>query len=363
MTSLHFIAASQLQPRPLAWLWPSRFALGKLALLEGDPGLGKSLLALDLCARLSKGTTWPDSGPSIGPAGSIVLNGEDNAEDTITPRLQALGADLDRIYLPDRRGDDLASPLWLPADVGLLDEALARTSAKLVIIDPLMAFLDPSVLTASDQSVRRALAPLAELAARHTCAILLIRHLRKSTSGEALYRGGGSIGFVAACRSAWLAARDPGDRANCILAQVKNNLAPRQPSLGYAVAVAEKGPPSLSWLGTRPWTANQLQARLNQKPRQGARELLQEMLAQGPQPSDDIWAAARRQGLANRTLYRARKELHIQVVRVKMAGTVVPFWLLPGQRLPGSIPTTAIVPDLEEWLGPLREESLVSGES
>src|SRR5262245_24706655 len=85
--------SSQLAARSLDWLWPDRLAFGKLAMLDGDPGLGKSLLALDLCARLSTGRPLPDGTPCPGPVSSIIVNGEDGAEDTIRPRLQALGAD------------------------------------------------------------------------------------------------------------------------------------------------------------------------------------------------------------------------------------------------------------------------------
>src|SRR3954451_19327422 len=93
---------SQLAVRPVSWLWPGRLARGKLAILDGDPGLGKSLLALDLCARLSTGSPFPDGGTGPGPACSLVLNAEDGAEDTIRPRLAALGADLDRVFVWDR---------------------------------------------------------------------------------------------------------------------------------------------------------------------------------------------------------------------------------------------------------------------
>src|SRR4030088_854814 len=98
---------SELTPEAYAWLWPGRLPLGKLAILDGDPGLGKSLLALDLCARLSTGRPFPDGSPSPGPANALVLNGEDGAEDTIRPRLQTLGADLDRVFVLDR--DDQAA--------------------------------------------------------------------------------------------------------------------------------------------------------------------------------------------------------------------------------------------------------------
>src|SRR5216117_2885266 len=95
---------SQLTPQSVAWLWPERLALGKLAMLDGDPGLGKSLLALDLCARLSTGRPMPDGSAGPGPANALVLEAEDGQQDTVRPRLEALGADLERVFLV-RRGE------------------------------------------------------------------------------------------------------------------------------------------------------------------------------------------------------------------------------------------------------------------
>src|SRR5579859_2122500 len=140
---------SQLTARNVAWLWPGRLALGKLAILDGDPGLGKSLITLDLCARLSSGRTLPDGGPGLGPSDAIVLNGEDGDEDTIRPRLQTLGADLDRVYVLKRARDDRGEPIRFPAHADALDEFLTRTGARLVVIDPIMAFLEPSIINSS----------------------------------------------------------------------------------------------------------------------------------------------------------------------------------------------------------------------
>src|SRR5262249_43963577 len=152
--------ASLLTPRDLAWLWPGRLALGKLAMLDGDPGLGKSLLALDLCARLSTGRPFPDGTPGPGPAASIFLNGEDGDGDTPVPRLLSLGADLERA--PVRRCRD-AALLRLPGHLDRLDAALRQTRALVVVLDPVVSFLDAGVQIGSDPSVRQALAPLADL--------------------------------------------------------------------------------------------------------------------------------------------------------------------------------------------------------
>ena len=140
--SLDLQPVSRLAPRDLDWLWPFRLAFGKPAILDGDPGLGKSLLALDLCARLSTGRPFPDGSPSPGPAPALILNGEDGAEDTICPRLQALGADLDRVFVLQRKLESIRMPLRFPRHLDILERALDRTKARLVVIDPIMAFLD-----------------------------------------------------------------------------------------------------------------------------------------------------------------------------------------------------------------------------
>jgi RecA-family ATPase len=212
--------------QPISWLWPGRMPRGKLALLDGDRDLGKSCLALDLCAPISTGRPFPDEQPGHpGPANTLVLSAEDAADDTIVPRLKRLGADTRRVFLWQRGPDDEEWPWRFPADAGRLDEAVGRSRALLVVIDPIMAFLDDSVLSSSDQSVRRALAPLMQVAEKHRCAVLMHRHLSKQGGKQALYRGLGSIAFVAACRFAMLVARHPLTPGRSVLAQVRNSLA------------------------------------------------------------------------------------------------------------------------------------------
>src|SRR5439155_10848615 len=133
----------------------------------------------------STGRPFPDGTPSPGPATSLIFNAEDGAADTILPRLRALGADLDRVLVAPR-GDSSAA-LALPGDLGPLDDLVSQTGARFVVLDPVVAFLQASVLSASDQSVRRALAPLADLAERRQCAIEMVRHLNKKGGGKALY--------------------------------------------------------------------------------------------------------------------------------------------------------------------------------
>ncbi len=350
---------SRLAPRAVEWLWPNRLPAGKLAILDGDPGLGKSLVTLDLCARVSTGQPFPDHSPGPGPGTAIVLNGEDGAEDTIRPRLQALGADLDRVFVLHRHRQDGHALFRFPTGTPVLDQALAATGARLVVIDPITAFLDPSIATGNDPCVRRALTPLACLAEKHACAVLLVRHLNKAGGFRSVYRGGGSIGIVGLCRAAWLVAQDPHVPHRRVLAQVKNNLAGPQPSLTYAVAVPGGARGPLTWLGTSPLTADQLLAAAGTRPaglppREQAQAFLAAVLEEGPRTCRELWPLAREQRLSRRTLRRAKLDLGIRSVRVRVDGQNLSYWLLPGQKLPESVPPDAAPPDLEPWLAPLR---------
>ncbi len=347
---MHVRRASELEVRPCAWLWPGRLALGKLAILDGDPGLGKSLLALDLCARVSTGRPLPDGQPGLGPANVLILEAEDGPQDTVRPRLEALGADLDRVLVI--QPGPVGELPQLPGQAAALEEVVAEHQARLVVLDPIVAFLAPGVLTSSDVSVRRALLPLALLAERQGCAALLIRHLNKQARRRGLYRGGGSIGFIAACRSGWLVAADPEAPERRVLAQLKNNLAPPQPSLAFAVRPHPGGPPELTWLGESPLTADAL---VGAGPRpakvsshQRACDFLNAFLADGPRTAREIWDAGVRDGHTKRTLQRARKELSIQVEWQADEQGAKTYWLLPGQSLP-------IPGELEPWLRPLLD--------
>ena len=209
----------------VAWLWPGRLALTKLAILEGDPGMGKSLVALDLCARVTRGGLFPDGSDVTAPGNVLILNGEDGPADTVRPRLETFGADLDRVYVRGLRGDDGEPLLYLPAKIDAFAQYLAQVQPRLVVIDPIMSFLDQSISASIDHSVRRALEPLGDLAAKQQCAMLLLRHLNKQANESPIYRGAWSMGFVACCRSAWVIAADPEHEERHVLAQVKNNLA------------------------------------------------------------------------------------------------------------------------------------------
>lgn len=347
---------SSVAARPVSWLWPNRLAFGKLAMFDGDPGLGKSLVALDLAARLSAGRPLPGCADPLPPGNVLILHGEDAGDDTIVPRLQAAGADLQRVFCFSREFIERSGPLRLPMHAEFLERALEQSHANLVIIDPIVAFLDPSIQTQSDAGVRRALSPLTALAGKHACHVLLIRHLNKTAGRRALYRGGGSIGLLASCRSGFLFAPDPFDATRCVIAQTKNNLASPQASWAYRVEVQD-GVPSVAWLAECSHRADDLLAAWGAKPCplrpvDRARDFLYAFLEDGPRPTVDIWPAARALGLARTTLRRVRKrELRREYVFVN--NRRLNYWLLPGQQLP---PELAPPDPLEPYLAPLREQ-------
>jgi len=183
-----------------------------------------------------------------------------------------------------------------------------------------------------------------------------VRHINKTAGPNALYRGSGSIAVQAACRVTFLAACDPEQPARCVLAQVKNNYAPLQPSQAYTVTNTDGPAPTLTWLGASELSARELLAGAPAPPSSAFRQacgFLRDFLASGPQLASAIWAPAQQKGLAKRTLERAKRELDIRSMRVGDNGSHRSHWLLPGQMLP-----PAAVPDdvsLEPWLAPLRE--------
>jgi hypothetical protein len=346
---LQLLCVNDATEQPVTWLWPNRLPLGKLTILDGDPGLGKSLLTLDLCARITRGAPFPetdamaDSSSAIPPAGAVILNSEDGIEDTIKPRLRSLGADLHRVHVLKgvigERGEELIA---LPSHTLAVRDAIQRVQARLVVIDPLMAFLEKGVITSNHQSVHRALAPLAALAEAHACAVLLVRHLNKTGSLRAIYRGTGSVGFTGICRAAWLLAADPQDPTRRVLASLKTNLAPPQPSLSFMIT----GPPTapeLRWLGASPLSANELlsdkSAKMGRPPlaSERAQEQLRVFLREQPRTAQDVQEFTSQRKISRSTLTRVKGALEVRSVPALVDGYRVSYWLLPGQTVAGAI--------------------------
>lgn len=247
---LGLLTVGAVAPVRLEWLWPGYIPAAKVSILDGDPGLGKSTMLVDLAARLSRGLPSP-SGDPFAVSDTLLVTSEDDPADTIRPRLDAAGADPWRVHVMTR--------LSLPGDLDRLAQAIERTRAKLVVIDPLVAYLDERVKTNDDHAVRRALEPLAAIAERHHCAIVGIRHLNKDVGKDALYRGGGTIGFTGLARAVLGVARDPEDDERVILFSIKINVARRPPSLAYRlVAPGPYDAAHVEWDGETRHTAEGL---------------------------------------------------------------------------------------------------------
>jgi hypothetical protein len=249
------ITLSDVETQQIDWLWQRRIPLGKITLLDGDPGMGKSLIAITIAACVSTGRPMPDGTP--GRQGGIILIApEDSAEDTIKPRVEAAGGDPSRVLLlntvisfDEKRLGIYDRPFSLSRDLNDLEIDIRRTNAILVVLDPLMAVLGRNIDSSRDQDVREVFTPLAQLAERTGCAILIIRHLNKGSSDNILYRGAGSIGIIAAARTGLLVAHDPDDEQKRVFATVKNNLSKMAPNLTYQIVENERGIPYIQWLG------------------------------------------------------------------------------------------------------------------
>ena len=316
---------SGVEPEEVSWLWPSWLALGKLALVDGDPGLGKSAMTLDLAARVSAGMAFPD-GAECEPAGVVLLSAEDGLADTIRPRLDAAGADTSKVLalvtVPDENGHDRL--LAIPEDLALIEKGIRRVGARLVVVDPLMAFLGDNTNSHRDQDVRRALAPLAGLAERTEAAVLVVRHLNKAAANNPLYRGGGSIGIIGAARMASVVGKDPQDENRRVLASTKNNLAMPPASLMFRLEEAEGGSVRVTWLGRSEVSAKDLLATPQDQEHSDARseavEFLNGVLSDGPLPAKQVIDEADDAGIAEKTLRRAKKILDVIVYRESAAG-------------------------------------------
>jgi hypothetical protein len=244
------------EAQAVSWLWHRRIARGKVTMLDGDPGVGKGFLTLDIAARVSRGATLPhDPRPHAHPANVLLFTPEDDVADTIRPRLEAAGADLHRIrsiattaHTDPETGMMNERMLSIPRDVPLLEEVIMREGIELLIIDPITAVLDAGVKTNNDTEVRSALMPLATMGMRTNCAILVVRHLNKSGGDNALYRGGGSIAFVGLARVGLMLVAHPDGDAKRVLAPVKSNIGRQGDALAFSFASdAQDAIPRIVW--------------------------------------------------------------------------------------------------------------------
>ncbi len=323
---------SKIESREIAWLWEGRFALGKITLLTGEGGVGKSMLTCDMASRISKGISFPDR--SSCPIGdSFFIAGEDGAEDTIRPRLDAAGADVDRVHLiqgPIPRGEKYASTVDLSLHMGKLDRLLERyPESKLLIIDPIMDYLGAATNSDKATDVRRVLSPLRSLAEKQNVAIVAMNHLNKRTGGSSKSRSLGSGAFMQVARIELRVVEDPEDSDRRLLLPVKNNLA-AAPGLAFRI---ESGPNKAGYAvweeGTVETTIADVESDEGGEDRsalQEAVEWLRDFLSEGEVRSTEAIKQARAEGISKRTLDRAKKKLEVETKQHDRKH----WWILPG---------------------------------
>lgn len=343
---------SEMERDEVRWLWQGRIPLGNITVLDGDPGLGKSVFTTDLAARVTVGRAFPDGAPcGTGPdgAGVVMLNAEDSFSNTVGPRFDTAGGDSRRAVwlseVPDETDPEQVRPVSLPEDIALLEGAIGRVEARLVIVDPLMAFLSGHTNAHKDQDIRHVLARLKSLAERTGAAVLLVRHLNKMSGGNPLYRGGGSIGIIGAARSGLIVAQDPEDPdgRRRVLASSKQNLSEPTPSLVFGVASsAVNGAARLEWRGGSSLDAVELmRAPLEEEEKSAleeALEFLKDELSEGPMAAKQVKLNARGEGISERTLNRAKARLKVRSTKEAYGWT----WTLP--EAPGNQDRHASVP-------------------
>lgn len=329
-TGARTVSLSTVTPEAVSWVWPGRLPAGKLVVLDGDPSVGKSTLTVDWAARVSTGSPWPD-GASCGRGDVLVLSAEDGLADTIRPRLDAAHGDPARVHaltglrFLDDDGHLRERSITL-ADAEPIAAAIRRHSARLVVVDVLMAYLPGKVDSHKDQDIRTVLARLAAVAEATGCCVLLLRHLNKTAGGNPLYRGGGSIGIVGAARAGFVAAVDPDDETRRVLACTKSNLAPVPASLAYQLVSADNGVARVDWRGETTATAGTLLAAGGSDEERTERDEAVDWLLDhleehgGAAKAADVIRAAARDGIAKTTLHRARQRAGIATEKSGLHG-------------------------------------------
>jgi AAA domain-containing protein/DNA primase RepB-like protein len=317
---LRLVCMADVQPESVSWLWHPYIALGKLTFLEGDPGLGKSWITCAIAASITTGRGLPNAEP-FEPRNVLMLSAEDGLADTLRPRLDAVGADVSRVFALDE-------PLTFD-QIGLLrlEAAIIENKADFVTIDPFFAYTGGKVDIHRANECRAISAPLAAIAERQGCALLAVRHLGKSRgSGHALNAGIGSIDFVAAARSVLLAGIDPDEPSRRAIVQTKNNLAPHGEAIGYMLEGGQ-----FYWTGASDLTAGRILSAVSDEEERGtiaeAMDFLRTALSDGARDSKAVKDEAKQAGVSEATLRRAKDRLKVRVKKVGLPGSHFQKWV------------------------------------
>jgi hypothetical protein len=299
-------SAAEIEPKPVKWIWPGHLAAGNIHILDGFPDMGKSMLTVYMAAVISSGGCWPD-GTRAEEGKVLICNSEDDLANTIVPRLKIAGADMDKIHLLD----DLERDLDLASDLDKIRLEIFRKSAKLVIIDPLFAVMGKGINTNSDRDVRQVLKPIQKISNETGAAILFVRHLTKTGKGPAIYRGGGSVGIIAAARVGLMWLEHPHDKDLRALMVTKSNIG-KKPSMSTVWAIEDGG--RLEFVREEALDVDELLSEHGKsgrppEKRKEAQDWLREVLADGSLPARKIREGAEAEGFSQRTLASAKSDV------------------------------------------------------
>ena len=352
------VRLSEVEPEETTWLWKPCLGRGKLTMMSGDPGLGKSTVALDLASRISSGGLWPDD--SQAPRGSVViLSAEDGIADVIRVRVQRQGGDASRIRVLKAIdcGEDGQRMFSLDGDMPYLKDAITELGdVSLLIIDPISAYCGNKD-SYKDAEIRKLLMPLSALADELDVAILGIGHFTKDAKRQALYRGIGSIAFVAAARTAFAVARDPADSdaRRCLLMPIKSNIGSK-PST-FAFEIDDDG--KLVWgeerLDVDPdsvLSGTGGSGKAEAPP--FAEEFLRDLLKEGKVSALEIKRRAGEERISNHALRRAAKKLGVKPRKVGQPGAKDQGWMW---SLPQDVKDEIVPDSLVPFDDPPRNQS------
>lgn len=298
---------SNVHTKPIEWLWYPYIPLGKLTVLQGDPGEGKSTFVLNIVARLTTGQEMPD-GYSVGQQCVAVYQcAEDGAADTIKPRLQQADADCEKVaYIVD---DDIA----LTLEDGRIETTIKETGASVFVIDPIQAFIPPDSDMQSATKMRSVLRKLANIAERNRCAVVLIGHMNKGGGAKTLYRGLGSIDIAAIARSVLMISRDENRPEMRYMYPIKSSLAPEGPAVAFSFN--EQG--GIKWHGQYDLNTSKLidSVTIKTTKREKTRAKLMQLLESEDRPAKEVYAGLAEIGVGSRTVEKVKKELQITTYR------------------------------------------------
>ena len=323
--NLKLINMEQVEVEKIDWLLYPFIPFGKVTIVQGDPGEGKTTMVLQIIAKLTKGeamlpvdknTEIKEKITAAEPVNVIYQTAEDGLGDTIKPRLLAAGADCSRVLVID---DNEQALTMMDAR---LEEAIIQTKARLVVLDPIQGFLGADVDMHRANEIRPLMKRMAVLAEKHHCAIVLIGHMNKNSNGKSSYRGLGSIDFQAAARSVLIVGRVKEEPEVRVVCHTKSSLAPE----GMSIAFRLDKNNGFEWIGEYDISADEL---LNGDGRgqksQKAKEFLLEILANGGMAQKKIAEEAEGRGIKGKTLWNAKRELEIDSVKRGKQW----YWMLP----------------------------------